>query len=421
MKTRALLSLSLSALTLGGSMVGCAATGQGGLASAGDRNAAAVDRQSAAEADRASRALAKGDADEAVRHAEAAVTLAPRQLGYRTVLANSYLKAGRFTSADQAFGDVLALSPDQGEAALHRALAQTALGRWADARRTLDANADRIAPSDRGLAMALAGDPLGGVEVLMAAVRSPDATVKARQNLALALALSGRWQQAKAVAAIDLAPADLDKRIMEWAAFARPSGAGDQVATLLGVVPVADSGRPVALALTAPAAVVAVETPPAAAAVAVAVPAEIPAAPARPAAASWVPHEVVQPLPVETAATRPAPARPAARQAVAAAWQPSAGNWFVQLGAYDNAAVAQDGWSRAQRRYATLRGRTPTGVPFTSNGTTFYRLSVGGFVRGDADRLCRAYRQSGGACFVRQAAGDQLARWVRKDVQVASR
>ena len=84
--------------------------------------------------------------------------------------------------------------------------------------------------------MALAGDPGGAVEVLTAAARSPEADVKTRQNLALALALAGRWPEAKAVAAVDLSPADVDKRMTQWATFARPAGAADQVSALLGVV-----------------------------------------------------------------------------------------------------------------------------------------------------------------------------------------
>jgi hypothetical protein len=56
-------------------------------------------------------------------------------------------------------------------------------------------------------------------------------------------------------------------------------------------------------------------------------------------------------------------------------------------------------------------------------GASYYRLSVGGFARGDAERMCRSYRVKGGRCFVRQQAGDQVAAWVKgsKGVQVASR
>ncbi|WP_204349818.1 hypothetical protein, partial [Klebsiella pneumoniae] len=65
---------------------------------------------------------------------------------------------------------------------------------------------DMIPAADRGLAYALAGDPVKAVEILGPAARAEDATAKTRQNLALALALSGRWAEAKQVASVDVAP-----------------------------------------------------------------------------------------------------------------------------------------------------------------------------------------------------------------------
>ena len=41
--------------------------------------------------------------------------------------------------------------------------------------------------------------------------------------------------------------------------------------------------------------------------------------------------------------------------------------------------------------------------------------------RSQADALCQHYRAAGGACFVRAGAGDQVASWSRKGVQVAAR
>jgi len=243
MKTRAAITLGLSVLTLGGAS----------LAYAGARNETKVEKQALASAHKAQDFLAKGKYDAAVSFAETAVSLRPQVSDYRVVLGQAYLKAGRFISARDAFGDALTLSPENGKAALNLSLAQIATGDWDGARKTLSAHAETINPSDRGLAMALAGDPSGAVEVLTAAVRSPSADVKARQNLALALALAGRWQEAKSMIAVDLAPADVDQRIMQWASFARPTSASDQVASLLGVTPIADGGQPVALALNAPA------------------------------------------------------------------------------------------------------------------------------------------------------------------------
>jgi Flp pilus assembly protein TadD len=424
MTSRAVLSLSLSALMLGGSMVGCTA-GAGGLASASSKSeAAAVVAAGRAAAD-ARRALASGRAADAVSFAERAVALSPRDAGYRALLGQSYLKAGRFTAAGQALADALTLDPANGGAALNLALAQIGSGEWSQARRTLDAHAEHLQPADRGLAMALAGDPQGAVPVLMDAARSPDATPKVRQNLALSLALAGRWAEARGVAGADVAPQDLDARMAEWAAFANPTGAADQVAALLGVRPIVDAGQPVALALAPPApAVVPAQAAPVQTAAA--------DAPAPVAVAATMANgvrfaarqEVVQPLsaselavvqPIAVAARTAAPARRAPAAASAK------GEWFVQLGAFDNAAVARDGWSRATRRLATLKGHVPAGMPFASKGASFYRLSVGGFARADADALCRRYRAKGGSCFVRQGAGDRMAQWLARPVQLASR
>jgi cell division septation protein DedD len=102
--------------------------------------------------------------------------------------------------------------------------------------------------------------------------------------------------------------------------------------------------------------------------------------------------------------------------------KPAAGNWYVQLGAFESAGVAKDAWGRATRRFAGFAGHAPNGVTFRANGEDFYRLSVGGFNRREADAVCRRYRAKGGACFVRMGAGDQMAQWVRKSgVQLAAR
>ena len=331
----------------------------------------------------------------------------------------------------------MALGGAEGHIALNLALAQIGAGQWHEARATLDTNAGRISPVDRGLALALAGDPGAGVQVLMDVVRSPDATVKARQNLALAFALAGRWSDSRVVAALDLTPADLDKRMVQWAAFAQPQGASDQVAALLGVVPVVDPGQPVALALNAPSSVAVAASDasdafmPGRATPGVEAAAISPASPA-PVASAPV---VVAAAPVATIAAQGAfkvavPANVApVKMTVAAKPKPqprelASGNFYVQLGAFDSAGVARDAWGRAQRRFAAFRQQTPTGMAFAHEGARYYRLSVGGYTRTDAASLCRQYRNRGGTCFVRAGAGDAMAQWVRRGaggVQVAAR
>lgn len=442
MKTRAVLTLGLSALVLGGTMV-VGVTTHSGIAFASARSESKAEKQALASARKAQALLAAGRADGAVTFAETAVSLRPQVADYRIVLGQSYLKAGRFTSARDAFGDALTLSPDSGKAALNLSLAQIATGDWDGARKTLAAHADTIAPSDRGLAMALAGDPSGAVEVLTAAVRAPGADAKVRQNLGLALALAGRWQEARSMVALDVAPAEVDRRIMQWASFSRPTSAYDQVASLLGVTPIEDHGQPVALALNAAAPVnVAATDPidahmpgqsPLAAEVASAAPAEVAAvpvpAPVAVAAIQFGPRqEIVQPLPARPvrAVAVAAPAHPVALAAAATvpvrltrpAVAPAKGDFFVQIGAYESPAVAQDKWGGIASHFA---GQVPHGMSVTSKAGTFYRVSVGGFARADAVSLCTAYRAKGGRCFVRAGAGEQIASWAKGARAVAKR
>lgn len=437
MKMRMVFSLGLSALVFGGTMVGCTAGGGNGIASASDRSVLVAERAAADNARKATKALAKRDGAAAIRFAEAAVALAPRSVEYRMLLGQSYLQGGRFISARQTFSDVLTLSPGNAKAALNIALAQTATGDIGAARRTLDANASIIPVADRGLAIALAGDPTGAVTLLTQAARQPGADAKVRQNLALSFALAGQWKMARLVAAADMSPADVDHRLEEWAAFA-PRAASDQVASLLGVKPSRDGGMPVALALTAPVTVVAapaatlpvappvvaaapIAIAPAAAPVAMIVPlpavATPTAVPTLLAKVSFAPsREVVQPLPASLIRADRTPVKIVAWRpnSVAPVAAPAKGDWYVQIGAFHNAGVAKDGWSHATRRMAALSGHVPTGTAFTSKAGSFYRLSVGGFTRGDADKMCRRYRATGGDCFVRLGAGDQTAQWLRK-------
>ncbi len=425
MNIRALAGLSLSALMLGGTMVGCA---HGGISTASSRSDAKLAKSAAGNAERAGEALAKGDAVKAIGFAEAAVAAMPQNADYRALLGASYLKAGRFTSAHDAYRDVLQLAPANGKAALNMALAMIAEGQWDEAREMLATHEAIVPASDRGLALALAGDATGGVEVLTVAARSAGADAKTRQNLALALALAGRWAEARQVAGVDMAPEAADARMVQWAAFAKPVGAADQVSALLGVTAVKDPGQPVALALNAAvpvaqlaAAEVEAEAPVEAdaQAEAVAVADVAPASLGGPKVVFAARQEVVQALPAVAKAPMAVASRaPEARVASAAAPAVGKGNWFVQLGAYDSAAVAKDAWGRAQQRFPAFAGQVPTGMAFKS----FYRLSVGGFSRNDANAMCRGYRAKGGACFVRTGKGDQVATWVKPSrVQLAGR
>lgn len=443
MKTRSAIRFGPLATVLSVALLAGTAIVGASIADATAREQSRAEKHGRAEYAAAQAALAKGKYDLAIRHGEAAVADQPQAEAYRMTLAQSYLKAGRFTSARDAFADVLTLDDGNGKAALDYALAQIATGDWAGARKTLDAHAASIPVGDRGLAMALAGDPASAVELLGAAARSPAADAKVRQNYALSLALAGRWREAQTVVAMDVAPADVARRILDWSTFSRPTSASDQVATLLGVTSVVDAGRPAALALNvaphgdgpalASAAPIDTYMPkapdqsaaePVAKPVAVAAVAETHAL-VGPSIAGVVfaeRKEVVQPLPVAVAAvsSKRAAGQVTLPKLMAAARAPAPGKFVVQLGAFHDAGVAHDAWGRMSRRYAAFAGHVPQGMSITSGGRSFYRLSVGGFARGDAVAMCLKYRASGGACFVRSGAGDQVAMWA-KGKELASR
>ena len=114
----------------------------------------------------------------------------------------------------------------------------------------LDELAGRAPAADVGLAYALAGQRRPGVEILEAAARAPGATARTRQNLALAYAMAGDWRRARAVAAQDISPADLDARHGAMGGLRAPRRRlRPGSPALLGVTPVEDPGQPVRLAL----------------------------------------------------------------------------------------------------------------------------------------------------------------------------
>ena len=203
-------------------------------------------------AEQARAALRSGNAAEALRLAERAVELSPRDAGYRMLLADLYLRNGRFRSAETSYSDVLEIDPGNVRAGLSVALAQIAQGRSGDALVQLESIQDSAPASDVGLAFALAGQPQRAIELLEPAARASGANGRTRQNLALAYALSGDWARARTIAAQDVSPAELGPRLQHWATMAQPSAPHSAVATLLGVTPAADPGQPVRLALSTP-------------------------------------------------------------------------------------------------------------------------------------------------------------------------
>jgi len=440
--------IATMSLMLGVSTIGCTPGGPGGHPAALASQAPRPDKPAQRAAAQARLALAAHKGDGAVAAAEQAVAFQPNDAGYRMLLGQSYLAAGRFASAEASFHDSLTLSPEQPKAQFDLALAQIAQGRGHDAQAALHALDGTIPAGDVGLALALAGDHRGAIAMLTDLVRSGKSDVRSRQNLALAFALDGRWREAQAVAMQDTTPDKLEAQLAHWAELAKPSATGStQVAAMLGVTPAADPGLPTALALATPG-------PQAAAPTALAVADVVPAAPSTPVAetaASAITVPLDAPLPVATSADAPATAvvlaaqtrqaradlapppllrAPSAPFRAAVLVQPAhaamfrSSGYVVQLGAYSRAGAIQTAWSQASKLMPRLGGFAPARAEFSFSGTSLVRLSVSGFAdRAAAVSLCEQIRGKGGQCFVRQAAGDSAVQWAKRDtgVQVASR
>ncbi len=217
----------------------------------GERANGPNDRQARQFYDQASRALQQGNVSGAVGLLERAVASSPQDVGYRMLLADAYLRSGRFDSARVTYAEAVQLDPSNARGALSVALIHIAHGRPAAAVGILDNIAGRAPAADVGLAYALAGQADRAVDLLESAARSPMATARTRQNLALAYAFAGNWNRARVIAAQDISPSDVDARMAQWAQMARPGTGPTQVATLLGVSPGADVGRPYQVALGA--------------------------------------------------------------------------------------------------------------------------------------------------------------------------
>lgn len=429
--------LAVSTLVLGSTMVGCTLDRQVyGVAWAAAQPSRSGDG-AVQMFEQAHAALQRGDHQAAVPLAERAVELAPRDAGYRMLLADLYIKNGRFASAEATYRDVLELQPDHGRAGLTLALAQIAQGKNGAALGQLDQLAGTAPAADLGLAYALAGQPERAIELLEPAARAEGANGRVRQNLAYAYAMAGDWQRARTVAAQDVAPHELAGRLQHWAAMARPEAPWTQVASLLNVTPSDDPGRPVRLALAPemPEPVLYAEAEPEPVAFADEpvrfasidpIPAPFatpqPAQPVEAAVAEFQyaaaaealvraepaeaadSFELPKPI-VERAAPRPAPARVAAATGLHNT-QRAEGRFVVQIGAFSDVRNAQRAWSDAERRYGVSETQGVT-TTIDLNGRTLHRVAIAGFESPSAAaQTCRSIKAKGGACFVRGVAGD---------------
>lgn len=455
---------ALTGFVLATAVVGCKPMGENRPAMIG-AVAPKAERKSLQLAALAEQALRDKKPLDAVTAAEQAVTLDPRNAAYRGLLGRAYLQAGRFQSAEESFGIALTLDASLGRPAVTRALALIALGRSVEAKAALLDARGRVPESDIGLGLALAGERDQAIAILEDVVRAPNATARARQNLALAYALAGRWNDAHAMASRDVPANQLTARLRHWAQIARPADKPyDQVATLLGVTPAEDPGQPVSLAL-APEPVIApmAEAPPAdlMAAELASVDRAPEAAPLAEVAEPAMPVEQAQidPAPVPAidnaayargdeaivnmseASARPTPplqrlsveARSGGRKIVrpvmavrsAKQQQTSNGRYVVQLGAFSSTDRVAKAWTKISAKSQNLAAYVPASAQLSSAKGTgkLYRLSLSGFEsRANADQLCRQIRAGGTACFVRTVAGDRQAQWIKgqRKLQFAS-
>ncbi len=390
-----------------------------------------AERGAAARFAEAEKALARNDVDAALPAAEDAVRLSPTDVAYRMLLADIYLKKGRFASAEAAFADALSLHPDNKRAAMSLVLVEIAQGKSGIATLQLEHLRESHPVADIGLAYALAGQPERAVALLEAEARGEGADGRVRQNLALAYALAGDWQKARITAAQDLGADEVEARMRQWAAFATPGDSMGPIAGLLGVTPAAvDPGQPTALALVRP------DVQPAAAFAEAApdpvpAPVELAEAPLAADVETQIQYaaaaeNLVSPAPVIKAAilADPSPAfdpfsKPAriaglAQKAKPAASKAKAGPsaYVVQIGAYRSANMVAWAWSNLRKRYDLGNGAPlSTSIDLPGKGR-FYRLSVAGFdTPAEAAGLCRAIKSRKGACFVRTNGGDTPTQW----------
>ena len=441
MNRRTLGRIGVLSLMLGVSTVACT-TGTSHVASLADQ-APKAKEVAAKAADKARGALAAHKGVVAVDAAEQAVSLSPNDAGYRMLLGQSYLAAGRFASAQTSFRDSLTLDADQPKAKFNMALAEIAQGQIGEAQAVLRGLDGQIPVADLGLALALSGDRQTAIDKLSDLVRAGKSDARARQNLALAFALNGQWREARAVAMQDTPANQINDQIGRWAALATPQAAGPvQVAVMLGVKPASDPGLPTALALTAPApgaapvALAAADPAPAAAAAPVQVAAndapsvtvplddapkaEVTPADAPAAAVVLAAQHVEKPMPAATPVLLRAPKAPFRSAVLSIQPKPAfrSSGYVVQLGAFAKAGAIQTAWDQASKAMPRLAGYAPARAQFSFSGSSLVRLSVSGFAdREAAVALCEQIQARKGACFVRATAGDAPLQWVKADTK----
>ncbi len=452
MNRNLLMKLAVSGFVLGLTTTGCSMSKMANAPS----NMLGKPETAVKSASMARTALEAGKTSKAVTLAEAAVSASPRDGSYRALLGQAYLSDGRFASAAAVLTEAMELGVTDSNTVLALTLANIAQNKTPEAMALLNAYRDSLPAPDTGLALALAGDNESAIYVLSEAARADGASARTRQNLALALALSGRWAQARILASQDLSLAKVEGRMAEWSQLAKEENSQVRVASLIGVKTQTDAGMPVRLALANFA-----DTQMAAAAapmvLASADPAPVDAfAPPPPAVDASDIRTVELPMPqrdangvvpvtelpspvaaapvimAEAAPYRAAPrvAGEAAKErpfheearALATKFMPQLAfdakkpsGWAVQLGAYDSLGIAKEKWGALKSRNAMLANFPASSHAANVKGRTFYRLTVNGIkTRADANLLCSQLRADGQKCFIREMGGSESIQWAAR-------
>ena len=459
MKRDVILKIAASSMVFATMLTGCGPFGGSSVASMSSKPATAKD--AATYAKKAEQALEKGDTEDAVAYAERSVAGFGSDPETRALLGQAYLAAGRMASAERTFLDAMELGKSDARTILSLSLAQLGQGKADQAKALIVSNRQFIPAADYGLALALAGDSKTAVEVLEQAIREANVTARTRQNLGLAYALDGRWNEAKLMAVQDVAPAEVNDRVMEWAQMARPGAYQTRVATVLNVTPVSnDPGQPIQLALQqnyAPANVAASANedygtevasfdrnsplpaigpaPTAEAEVdflarenyvkvaSVSLPASTPSprmtADTPSAKAQTKSAGVEQPTKFVVESDKPTPTKAVAVQAKAAskpvlqkaAYQPvpksggsQSGTHLVQLGAFSSPESAKRAWGILSSQNSDLSAFEYASSRINVKGKTLYRLAAVGFGNArTAEAMCAGIKAKGGNCIVRHA------------------
>lgn len=392
------------------------------------------------------KALGSGQVEKAIQLGEQLVAANPQEAGYRAILGQAYLRAGRFESAAQALDDAMKLGDNSTRTALGLALANSGMGRNDEAVAILGDWRDAIPAVDLGLAYAMAGETERGTAILVSALRGGENTPKLRQNLAYAYALGGHWREARIMASQDVPADQLDTRISGWASRAKPEDSRLRVAGLLGAPLRSDAGMPAQLALNASsdqqqlaaesavqqvnqAVAVNGELPPTQAVPvqqsrtpAVTAPAVVP----RTAALVFVENPVVQRIPSlpgkapaatpkrPTATLAAAPGRvmkrpaQAARPSASPAVSPSVSKGSthaIQLGSFFSEQGARRAWGQYVARNPELRGFKMVITTAQVRGKTYWRVAAGGLDGRGAGGLCSKVKSRGGVCFAYATTG----------------